>query len=39
MNVINDFIHMTQGQLLLSYWWVWSIIIVVAGVYMVRNQR
>jgi len=39
MSVLSDFINMTQGQLLIKYWWVWSIIVVVAGIYMVRDKR
>lgn len=29
-NILNDFINLTQGQLLVKYWWLWLSIILVA---------
>ena len=26
--MLNDFINLTQGQLLIKYWWLWIFIIV-----------
>lgn len=36
--MIEDFIHMTQGELLLHYWWLWSIIVIIAIVYMLFDD-
>jgi hypothetical protein len=27
---IHDAIHLTQGELLLKYWWVWLLIVFIA---------
>lgn len=30
--MLNYFIHMTQGELLLKYWWLWMLIIVISAI-------
>lgn len=27
MRIINDFIHMTPGELLVHYWWLWALML------------
>jgi len=31
---VNDLINLTQGQLLIKYWWLWILIIVFAFTYL-----
>lgn len=33
MQIINDFINLTQGQLLVKYWWLWLSIIIIFILY------
>jgi predicted cobalt transporter CbtA len=36
---LNDVINLTQGQLLLKYWWLWILIIVTAGIYLIKFRK
>lgn len=37
---LNDYIHMTQGELLVNYWWLWLGMVVVLGVgYWYVNKK
>ncbi len=38
LKITNDFINLTQGQLLIKYWWLWLIIIVFTCFYMFRKK-
>jgi Mg2+ and Co2+ transporter CorA len=29
---IHDMIHMTEGEKLIHYWWLWALIILICGV-------
>ena len=33
MQIINDFINLTQGQLLIKYWWLWLSVIIIFILY------
>lgn len=35
----QDMIHMTEGEKLVSYWWLWLIIAAVAGMFLLINER
>ncbi len=37
--MIDDFINLTQGQLLIKYWWLWIVIICVAVFSMIFNKK
>ncbi len=39
MVCLKDFIHLTQGELLVKYWWVWLIIIVIVVVYELFKNK
>src|SRR5690625_3637746 len=30
IKILNDFINLTQGQLLVKYWWLWLTIIIIS---------
>lgn len=31
---LKDMIHLTEGEKLLKYWWLWSIILIAAFMYL-----
>jgi len=31
--MLNDFIHLTQGELLIKYWWLWLVIFIIGLLY------
>lgn len=33
--MLDDFINMTQGQLLIHYWWLWLSIVGVGVIYII----
>lgn len=35
--MLDDFVNLTQGQLLLKYWWLWLIFIVI-GVVSIKKD-
>jgi hypothetical protein len=39
MNFIEDLINLTQGELLVKYWWLWGSIIVTLIIYeLIKNK-
>lgn len=36
--MINDFINLTQGQLLVKYWWLWLSILVLFIIYIILDK-
>lgn len=37
MQFISDLINLTQGQLLIKYWWLWLVLISLFGVYIYKR--
>jgi hypothetical protein len=33
-----DMIHMTEGEKLIEYWWLWLILFILAWVFTMRND-
>lgn len=39
MDITNDLIHLTQGELLIKYWWLWLGIILLAVINHYINKE
>lgn len=36
--MLNDFINLTQGQLLIKYWWLWLSVLSIFGINILYNK-
>lgn len=37
--MLNDFINLTQGQLVIKYWYVWIVIILIATLSLIKDKN
>ena len=36
---ISDMIHMTEGERLINYWWLWLIILIGINIFLLLNRK
>lgn len=39
MQFINDLIHMTEGEKLVEYWWLWLIMLILFCLYILYKNK
>ncbi|SDQ02752.1 hypothetical protein SAMN04487752_1145 [Carnobacterium viridans] len=39
MLFLSDLIHLTQGELLIKYWWLWLVIVIIAIKYELFKDK